>query len=288
MRFGIISGKGGTGKTTIAVSIAELEKDAIRIDADVDASNMYLYYDGEIVEKEEFFGNDIAIVDSSKCIECGKCDEVCKFDAIHRGKVDTLRCEGCGACAFVCPENAISFKEEKAADIYITKTDNGRIFSSRMKIGADGSGLLVSRLRKRAEEFEDESSLTILDGSPGVGCAVIASITANDWVLIVTEPTKSGMSDFIRAHQLTEHFNIPTLACINKYDINEEVTKDIENYCKSKDIPLVGKIPFDEMVVKSINDLKPIIYYKDSRANLAIRKMWDLIKENYINIREEF
>lgn len=288
MRLGIISGKGGTGKTTIAVSIAELEKASIRIDADVDASNMYLYYDGKDIDKEYFSGNDIASVDKDLCIKCGKCNEVCRFDAINMGDVNPLKCEGCGACTLVCPNEAISLVEQKTADIYTTEVSNGKIFRADMEIGGDGSGLLVSRLRKKAEEYETKSGLTILDGSPGIGCPVIASITNNDKVLIVTEPTKSGLEDFTRVFQLTEHFNIPALACINKYDINEEVTNEIEIYCKDKGIPLVGKIPYDETVVKSINDLKPIIYYENSKANCAIREMWKEIKENYINIREEF
>ncbi|NMB27461.1 MAG: 4Fe-4S binding protein [Tissierellia bacterium] len=288
MRLGIISGKGGTGKTTIAVSIAELEKASIRVDADVDASNMYLYYDGWDIDKEYFFGNDIASVDKDLCIECGKCNEVCRFDAINMGDVNPLKCEGCGACTLVCPNEAIGLVEQKTAEIYTTEIPNGKIFRADMEIGGDGSGLLVSRLRKKAEKYETNSNLTILDGSPGIGCPVIASITNNDKVLIVTEPTKSGLEDFIRVFKLAEHFNISALACINKYDINEEVTNEVEEYCKDKEIPLVGKIPYDEMVVKSINDLKPIIYYENSKANHAIREMWKEIKENYVNMREEF
>lgn len=287
MRIGIISGKGGTGKTTIAISIAELENNSIKIDADVDASNMFLYYDGEDIYKEYFSGNNIAEVDQDICIKCGKCNEVCKFDGIYMGNVNPLKCEGCGACTLVCPKNIISLIEEKTADIYITETENGKIFRADMEIGGDGSGLLVSRLRKKAEELETKSDLTILDGSPGIGCAVIASIINNDWVIIVTEPTKSGKEDFIRIHQLTEHFKIPALVCINKYDINEEITLEIENYCNEKEIPLVGKIPFDETITQSINNLKPIVHYETSKANYAIRRMWNRVKKDYINMEEE-
>lgn len=204
------------------------------------------------------------------------------------GDVNPLKCEGCGACTLVCPNEAIGLVEQKTAEIYTTEIPNGKIFRADMEIGGDGSGLLVSRLRKKAEKYETNSNLTILDGSPGIGCPVIASITNNDKVLIVTEPTKSGLEDFIRVFKLAEHFNISALACINKYDINEEVTNEVEEYCKDKEIPLVGKIPYDEMVVKSINDLKPIIYYENSKANHAIREMWKEIKENYVNMREEF
>lgn len=288
MRFGIISGKGGTGKTTIAIAIAELEEGSTRIDADVDAANMYLYYDGKDVDKEYFSGNKVALVEKDLCIECGKCNDVCRFDAIDMGKVDELKCEGCGACTLICPVDAISLIKQKTADIYTTEIPHGKIFRSDMVVGGDGSGLLVSRLRQKAEADKAKSHLTILDGSPGIGCSVIASITNNHRVLIVTEPSKSGMEDFIRAFELTRHFNIPALACINKYDINENVTDEIEEYCKDNGIPLVGKIPYDEMVTKSINDLKSIIYYEDSIANHAIRKMWNEIKENHFNMEGEF
>ena len=282
MRLAILSGKGGTGKTTIAVAIAELEKTPIRIDADVDASNMYLYYEGKDIYREYFSGGNIALVDNELCTECNRCGQVCRFDAIYKGKVDPLRCEGCGTCTFVCPTDAISLIREKTADIYISEIPDGKVFRSEMVIGGDGSGLLVSRLRKKAEEYEFKSEITILDGSPGIGCPVIASITGNDKILIVTEPTKSGLKDFDRIYGLSKHFNISALACINKYDINREVSDEIEEYCKDKGIPLVGKIPYDELVVKSINDLKPITHYENSKANHAIRNMWKEIKENHM------
>ncbi len=286
MRIAIVSGKGGTGKTTIAVSIGELEKDSIKIDGDVDASNIYLYYDGENEYKGNFFGSSIAVVDPSICIQCGKCDEVCKFDAIKSGKVNELKCEGCGACTLVCPEKAIKLEEEKTAEMYITETSNGIISRAEMEIGGDGSGLLIAKLRKNAKDYEKESKFVIIDGSPGIGCPVISSITGNDVVIIVTEPTRSGMEDFIRVNQLTKHFNILAFVCINKYDINEEIALEIEGYCNSQGISVVGKIPYDEIIVESINELKPIIYYEDSKANYAIRKMWENIKENIKNIKE--
>lgn len=284
MRLAVVSGKGGTGKTTIATSIAELEQSFVRIDGDVEASNMYLYYDGENIDREYFSGGKVANVDLEICTKCGLCNEVCKFDAIDKGIVDELRCEGCIACSVVCPVDAIDFVKEKTADIRTTKIPNGNIFWAQMEIGGDGSGLLISRMRQKAEEYETRKGITILDGSPGIGCSVIASITANDWVLIITEPTKSGLEDFNRIYELTKHFNIPALACINKYDINEEMTKEIENYCMKNKIPLVGKIPYDEVVIESINNLKPIIYYENSKANLAIREMWNEIKKNYLKI----
>lgn len=284
MRLVVISGKGGTGKTTIANSIAELEASPARIDGDVEASNMYLYYGGENIYKEAFTASQLARVNMDLCTRCGKCNEVCRFRAIDRGLVDELSCEGCTACSLVCPVDAISFVEEKTADIYDTEIPQGNIIWARMEIGGDGSGLLISRMRQLARPHEIKGELTILDGSPGIGCPVIASLTGNDWALIVTEPSRSGLEDFIRVYKLTQHFKIPVLACINKYDINEEMTGEIEGYCRENKIPLVGKIPYDDMVIQSINDLKPIINYKDSVANQAIREMWDLVKNNYIKI----
>lgn len=277
-KVAFISGKGGTGKTTIAVSVAELEKQVIRVDCDVDAPNMYLYYNGEDTFKGEFCGSEIAVVNPKKCIQCGKCDSVCKFDAIKKGKVDVLKCEGCGACMLVCPENAISLKEEKSADMYITKIPDGLISRAKMKPGADGSGKLITQIRKNVEEFENNSEYIIIDGSPGIGCAVIASITGNDVAIIVTEPTKSGMNDFIRVSKLCKFFNIPAFVCINKYDINEDVVCEIEDYCNKNEIEIVGKIPYDETIIKSINELKPIVYYEESEANKAIREMWEKTK----------
>ena len=284
MRLVIVSGKGGTGKTTIATSIAELEQSSIRIDGDVEASNMYLYYGGEDLSREYFSGGKIANVDLDICTSCGLCNEVCKFDAIDRGIVNELKCEGCIACSVVCPVDAINFVEEKTADIYHTKIPHGNIIWADMEIGGDGSGLLISKMRKNAEKYESKEGLSILDGSPGIGCSVIASITANDWALIVTEPTKSALEDLKRIYKLTKHFNIPALICINKYNINEEITGEIEDYCMENQILLVGKIPYDEIVMESINNLKPIINYPESIANKAIRKMWNEIKEKYLKI----
>lgn len=286
MKLAIVSGKGGTGKTTIAISILELEKGSLSIDADVDASNMYLFYDGEDMDKEYFSGGNIAQVNKDLCIECGKCSEVCRFDAIDRGEVNHFKCEGCGACQLVCPKTAITLVEEKSADLYVTKTSSSHMARADMEIGTEGSGLIISRLRKKAEEYKSETDFTILDGSPGIGCSVISSITNNDLVLIVTEPTKSGKEDFKRVYQLTRHFSIPALACINKYDINEKMSLEIEDYCKRENIPLVGKIPFDDMIVDSINSLRPIIYYENSSASDAIKRMWNTMKKDYLKERE--
>lgn len=279
MELAVVSGKGGTGKTTIAFAIAELEKDLIRIDADVDAPNLYLYYKGKDIKKEEFFGSEIAVVDQSKCIQCSKCTEVCQFGAIDNGHIDETKCEGCGGCFIICPQKAVKMVDNKTADAYLTEVPGGIISRAKMGIGEDGSGKLITHIRKMAEEYSTNSKLTIIDGSPGIGCPVIASITGVDNVLIITEPTLSGMEDFKRISDLCEHFKISPFVCINKYDLNEKVTKKIKDYCKEKNIKVVGEIPYDEKVNESVNELKSIIEYEDSKASMAIRKMWEEIKK---------
>jgi len=279
MELVVLSGKGGTGKTTISTALSELARNVMRVDCDVEASNFYMYYKGRDLEKEDFYGGKIAILDKEKCIQCGKCEEVCRFDAINNFEIDSFACEGCGACTLVCNQGAIALEDEKVADTFITETDQGIIARAEMGIGSDASGLLISFLRKKAKQFNEDEKLTIIDGSPGIGCPVIASVTGSYAVLIVTEPTKSGLEDLKRVVTLCEHFEVFTMVCINKYDINKEVANEIEDFVNTSGLELVGKIPYDDMVMKSINELKPITFYKDSIAEKAIEHMWENIKK---------
>ena len=278
MELTVISGKGGTGKTTIAMALSTLYQDSNMADCDVDASNLYLYFDGNDIKKEYFYAGKLARIDERFCTECAECEKVCKFDAIKDSKIDPFKCEGCGACTLVCPQNAIELKDKKAASAYITKVGDGYLSRAQMEIGSDGSGKLVTHLRERIRNLSDDDTVIIIDGSPGIGCPVISSVTATDMVLIVTEPTMSGLSDFLRVAELCEYFGIRILACINKYDINEQISRDIENYCIGRGIELVGKVPYDEVILKSINELRPITDYHLSIANKAIRTMWEKIK----------
>lgn len=278
MELVVLSGKGGTGKTTIATALSELAQDVVRIDCDVDAPNLYLFYKGEDIEKNDFIGGKKAVMKEEACIKCGKCEEICRFNAIENTKINPFLCEGCGACTFVCPTKCITLEDEKIADAFITKLDKGIISRAEMEIGSDGSGKLITHLRKNGKRFSEKEKLTIIDGSPGIGCPVISSITGSDAVLIVTEPTKSGLEDLMRIVALCKHFGIFTMVCINKYDINEDMSLEIEKFINSQGLKFVGKIPYDEMVRVSINELKPITYYKDSIASKAIEDMWDDVK----------
>ncbi|MBD5638588.1 4Fe-4S binding protein [Clostridium botulinum] len=275
----VLSGKGGTGKTTIATALSELYNDVIRVDCDVDASNFYMFYKGKDIEKGDFIGGKKANIDEKICIKCGKCKSICKFNAIENFKIDPFLCEGCGACTLICSQNAIKLEDEKTAKTFITELEKGLISRAEMEVGSDGSGKLVTDIRKKAKKFNKDDKLTIIDGSPGIGCSVIASITGTDAILIVTEPTASGLEDLKRVVALCNHFGIFAMVCVNKYDINKEMTVDIENFINEKGIKLVGKIPYDNIVMKSINELKPITCYKESIANKAIENMWESIKK---------
>lgn len=292
MELVVISGKGGTGKTTIAAALSEMAGDIIRVDCDVDAPDLFLFYEGNNISKTNFYGGKKAYINTNLCIKCNKCEEVCKFNAIAQYKIDTFACEGCGACKLVCQSNAIKLIDTKSADIYMTKlnkkkysnssyNDDSIISRAEMEIGSDGSGKLISKLRLNAKKIS-ENKLIINDGSPGIGCPVISSITGCDMALVITEPTKSGFEDMKRVISLCKHFEVKALVCINKYDINKDIGLEIEDYLKENDIELVGKIPYDDIVMKSINELKPIIYYEDSKAAQAIKNMWFNIKNLYI------
>lgn len=287
MELVVLSGKGGTGKTTIATALSELANDVLRVDCDVDAPNFYLFYKGEDLEKHDFIGSKVATIDETKCITCGRCKNVCRFDAVeykdNKYRIGNFSCEGCGACILVCPNEAITLNDEKTADIYLTKLKSGLLSRAEMEIGADGSGKLITELRELGKRNNKENKLTIVDGSPGIGCPVISSITGSNVALIVTEPTKSGLEDLIRVVSLCKHFRVKTLLCINKFDINIEMTNAIEKYAIENEIDIVGKIPFDETVMQSINELKPITHYIDSDAYKSVVDMWANIK-NFLNI----
>ncbi len=277
MQLVVISGKGGTGKTTIAASLAYLSKNKVKIDCDVDASNLHLMLKGRDINKEEFIGAKVSKIDLDKCIKCGKCIDVCRYNAIENYIVNEFLCEGCGACKIVCDSNAIKLEDEVTGKTIITETNTGYLSRAHMEVGSEGSGKLVSEVRKRAKDYYNEDDLVILDGSPGVGCAVMASITGCDMALIVTEPTQSGLEDFMRVLSVVDFFDVKPLVCINKYDINTDMTNKIRGLCEEENISIIGEIPFDQKVNLSVNERRPIVTYEDSIAGKEIIKIWNKI-----------
>lgn len=259
----IISGKGGAGKTTITGSIANLLPNTIITDCDVDASDLFLLLQPEDIEHHAFPGGAKAIVNNNLCINCRKCLNHCRFDALfynneNKLKVNEYHCEGCGVCKNICPVNAISMIQEYSNHWYISNTRFGKMVHAKMKPGEENSGKLVTQLRSVAKEIaiSENADYIINDGPPGIGCSAIASVSGTDLVIMVIEASISGFHDFKRAKELVESFNTPIVSIINKYDINHELTNTIEDYLKRNNISLLGKIPFDKVMKEATNNEK--------------------------------
>ncbi len=279
----MISGKGGTGKTTITGALASLSKNSVFADCDVDAADLHLILKPTIKKTMGFHGLKLAQIDSDKCIECKKCIDYCKFDAIdERIIVKKSFCEGCGVCEYVCPSDAIKMVDRESGFSYISETRFGPMAHAVLKTAEEASGKLVTVVRENAKKIAEdkEKDLIIIDGPPGIGCPVISAITGVDLVLIVTEPTLSGISDLKRIEGVAKHFDIPAFVGINKYDLNLENTNEIVDFCKNRNVGVVGKIPYDTIVTKALISEKNIIEYEpDSNISKEIIKMWENIKE---------
>ncbi|KXB01133.1 (4Fe-4S)-binding protein [candidate division MSBL1 archaeon SCGC-AAA261D19] len=274
----VISGKGGTGKTTITAAFASMAKNAVFADCDCDAPDLQLILKPKVVGKEEYIGSAVAIK-KTNCSKCGKCREVCRFGAIDNEiKIIKAKCEGCGACAFVCPENAIEMKKEKTGTIYRSLTRFGPLIHAELRIGEEASGKLVNRVRKKAKELASGEGLIIIDGSPGIGCPVISSITGVDAVLVVAEPTVTGIYDMERALEVAEHFEIPAMVCINKHNINKEKTKEIEEFCRTRGVPVVGKLPYDDVATRAMINEQTVIEYSNSELSKSLKEIWGKIE----------
>lgn len=283
----VISGKGGTGKTTLVSSFAALAGSKIVSDCDVDAADLHLILDPEIETREEFSGAKEAVKDDDKCTNCGLCYEHCRFDAIDEDfEVDPFRCEGCGVCAYVCPEDAIEMEDVLSGYLLVSKTIYGGMVHGELRPGEETSGLLVTEVKKRAQDLaeEEKKGLIIIDGSPGTGCPVIASLSNVDLALIVTEPTLSGLSDLKRVLELSQNFEIELAIVINKYDLNREMVKKIEDYAEGKDVPVVGKIPYDLKVTEAMIGGKSVVEYLDNDTTDEIENIW---KNLYRKIRPD-
>ncbi|MFB0505758.1 MAG: ATP-binding protein, partial [Thermodesulfobacteriota bacterium] len=250
----VISGKGGTGKTTLTAAFASLAEGKVLADCDVDAADLHLILNPTVKRREPFSGGRSPVVDTEKCTKCGTCTEVCRFDAIEDGEVDLIACDHCGLCVYACPENAITMEEDFNGEWFVSETDYGPMVHARLGMGEENSGKLVTVVRKEASEIAKERNLdlVIIDGPPGIGCPVISSIAGVDVVLVVVEPTLSGIHDMERILGLTSHFKIPALACINKYDINLANTRGIQKYCERNGVGVLGMIPFDSKVIDAL------------------------------------
>jgi len=277
----VISGKGGTGKTVITGAFAALAKNKVMADCDVDAADLHLLLQPKIKERHDFRSGLSAVVDRKVCQQCGKCIAACRFNAISDTFViDPVSCEGCAFCSHICPVGAIRMEENLAGEWFISETRFGPMVHAKLGIAEENSGKLVSLVRKQAKELAEKNNCdwVIIDGAPGIGCPVIASLSGIDCAVVVTEPTLSGLHDASRVIEVTTHFNVPAQLIINKYDLNPEMSEKIEGYCKDNNIPLIGKVRFDTEVVESMVEGKTIIEHKDSAAKDEICHIWEKLK----------
>jgi len=272
----VLSGKGGTGKTTIVASFAALARDKVLVDCDVDAADLHLLLQPNVKKSEEFWSGKTAVIDKKFCTGCGVCEQVCRFDAIDNFKVDPISCEGCGFCYHVCPEDTIRMKDNLAGEWFICDTKHGPLVHARLGIAQENSGKLVALVRQEARALAQEQGLNYIlsDGPPGIGCPVISSLSGSNLALLVTEPTLSGMHDLDRVLGVCRHFNVPALVCINKHDINEENTSNIEDFCRSMGVEVVSKLPFDNVVTEALVHGLPVVEYTEDEISREIDALW--------------
>ena len=282
----IISGKGGTGKTSLAASFAYLAgENAVLADCDVDASDLHILLTPKIMKTYQFYGGKKASIINEKCSGCGKCQEICRFDAVKsiddKFEINKIDCEGCGYCYRICPVDAIEFNENLSGEWYISKTRlNSTLIFAKLGIAEGNSGKLVSKIKKEAHNLakENNKNLMISDGAPGIGCPVIASLSNADYVLIVTEPSLSGFHDLKRILELVKHFGYPAGCIINKYDINEEISKEIENYSNKNNLKIIGKIPYSDAFPKSLVLRKTVVEFDNLDIDKYVEECWTNIQ----------
>ncbi|MBN1257596.1 MAG: 4Fe-4S binding protein [Planctomycetes bacterium] len=281
----IISGKGGTGKTSLVACFAALAKKKVLADCDVDAADLHLLLEPRILKRAPFQAGREAIIREADCNGCGLCQKYCRFKAIsnleNKFTIDPTACEGCGVCVYFCPQKAIDFPEKTCGEWFISDTRHGPMVHAKLGIAEENSGKLVSLVRSQAKTIAQEQGLdlVIIDGSPGIGCPVIASLTGASVVLVVTEPTQSGLHDLERVAKLSSHFKIPALACINKYDINPEMTEKITRFCEQAGLQVVGRIPYDPLVTKAQLSRQSVVEFGDTPAAVEIRQLWQHLSD---------
>lgn len=281
----IISGKGGTGKTVITGAFAALSKNKVMADSDVDAADLHLLLEPAIKERHEFRSGKTAVIDKDKCTGCGKCLEICRFKAISEDfMIDSISCEGCGFCSRICPVSAIKMEENMAGEWFISDTRFGPMVHAKLGIAQENSGKLVALVRRKAKEIaeQDKSEWVIVDGAPGIGCPVIASLSGIDCAVVVTEPTLSGLHDADRVIRVARHFGVLTKLIINKYDLNPDMSKKIEQYCSDNDVSILGRISFDKSIVDAMVNAKTITEHPDGKAKKEISDIWKRISKELL------
>jgi len=272
----IMSGKGGTGKTTFSSIVHSVEGDVIA-DCDVDAPNLHMILEKEIISVEAFISGEKAEI-GENCTGCGLCYKLCRFSAIgvwenNKFKVNHRKCEGCAFCYYVCPSRAITMKKIKTGNIFVSRTDYGKIVYARLIPGEENSGKLAAEVRERAKKIAND--FVVIDAPPGIGCPVMASLAGVDAAIIVTEPTLSGLGDMVRAVELTKNFRIKSFVVINKYNLNENLSAEIRQWCRENDVMFAGTIPYDEEIPKQMSILK---FPFKGKAAEKIREIWIDIK----------
>jgi MinD superfamily P-loop ATPase len=287
----VISGKGGTGKTSIVASFAALAKNVVIADCDVDAADLHLVLEPKIARREKFSGGKRARIKSGHCTACGKCEELCRFDAIYfdgpgNGKVektfriDPIACEGCGVCAWFCAESAVEFGPVVNGEWFVSETRCGPMVHAKLGIAEENSGKLVSTVRTEARTLAEQRGLemVIIDGSPGIGCAVIASVTGASLALIVTEPTLSGKHDMQRVAELTRHFEIPAMVCVNKWDLNPQITDEIESLAGNLGIKTAGRVRYDQAVTEAQIHRRSVVEHQAEGCAADVRSIWSALQ----------
>jgi len=283
----VLSGKGGTGKTTVTAALAQLassELSVVLADADVDAANLGLVLDPVKQETHEFVGGKLALVDEQVCTACGTCAEVCRYDVIIPGdvySVDPLACEGCASCFYQCPVGAIRMEEQQAGLWFRSDTRFGPLFHAHLFAGQENSGKLVTMVKQQGRllALDTDAAMLLVDGPPGIGCPVISASAGADMALLVVEPTVSGTHDLERVLATTEHFGVPAMVVVNKADLNPANTEQIAAFCEERSVPLVGRLPYDEVVTEAMVAGQPVTAVGDNPVAQALHQMWAQIKE---------
>ena len=282
----VISGKGGTGKTSLMAAFASLAENKVLCDADVDAADLHLLMDPDIKERHDFQGGSTAIINPNKCTQCGLCRDLCRWNAISEAfEVDSIECEGCGVCVDFCPEEAIDFPIKTCGEWFISNTRFGPMVHARLGIAEENSGKLVALVRQEAKKLAEKNELDLLitDGPPGVGCPVIASVGGASAVLVVAEPTVSGFHDMERVAQLAAHFKVPGMVCVNKFDLNFDQTEAIEKLAKENNMTVVGRVPFDPVFTKSMVKGQTVLeYVGNSKIRSSISEIWRNIRNQLV------